>query len=61
MAERRKNQPATATVSTTDRRRLTAGGVGVGVVGDGDMMRRLYAVGAGLVAVLSILFALWPK
>jgi len=61
MAERRKNQPATATVSTTDRRRLTSGGVGVGVVGDGDMMRRLYAVGAGLVAVLSILFALWPK
>ena len=61
MAERRKNQPAGAAAATTDRRRLTAGGVGVGVLGDADMMRRLYAVGAGLVAVLSILFALWPK
>ena len=61
MAERRKNQPAGAAAASTDRRRLTAGGVGVGVVGDVDMMRRLYAVGAGLVAVLSILFALWPK
>ena len=61
MAERRKNQPAAAAAATKDRRRLTAGRVGVGVVGDADMMRRLYAVGAGLVAVLSILFALWPK